>query len=206
LTALTEGDVALISEAGMPGLSDPGYDLIREAIRRDIPVVPVPGPTALVSALVVSGLPTDSFVYLGFLPRRSGERRHVLQAVQQEGRTLVFYEAPHRLLDTLRDLLDVLGDRTVAVARELTKMYEEVFRGPVSAAIVRFEAVAPRGEFTVVVHGLSRDEKPVEFDETQVLTMTRQLVAGGLSAKSAAAEVAERTGWSRRRVYELLHR
>jgi 16S rRNA (cytidine1402-2'-O)-methyltransferase len=159
LRALDEGDVALISEAGMPGLSDPGYELIRAAIERGYPVVPVPGPSAVVTALVVSGLPSDSFLYLGFLPRRQRERRRLLAEVAQERRTLVLYEAPHRLRKSLADLEAVLGDRPLAACRELTKLYEEVWRGTVAEARAYFEETEPRGEFTLVVGGAQEEER-----------------------------------------------
>ena len=206
LAALAEGDVALISEAGMPGLSDPGYDLIRAAIEREIPVVPVPGPAAAICALVVSGLPTDSFVFVGFLPRRGSERRHALEEkTARDERTLVFYEAPHRLLDSLGDMLAVLGDRRVALARELTKVHEEVYRGRLSEAIAHFTEAGQRGEFTVVVEGATQAQAPAIAEE-EVLALARSLVEGGLSARDAAAEAARRSGWARKAVYELLHR
>ena len=144
LGALDVGDVALISEAGMPGLSDPGYELVRAAIERDLPVVPIPGPSAPVTALVVSGLPSDSFLYLGFLSRRRSERCRLLAAVVQEWRTLVFFEAPHRLRASLADIEAVLGNRPLAICRELTKLHEEVWRGTVSDARVHFDQVKPR--------------------------------------------------------------
>jgi 16S rRNA (cytidine1402-2'-O)-methyltransferase len=205
LAALAEGDVALISEAGMPGLSDPGYDLIREAIERDIPVTTIPGPSALVSALVLSGLPTDSFVFAGFLPRRTADRRRALVDLRRETRTLVFYEAPHRLLDSLLDMLEVLGDRPVALARELTKLHEEVFRGRISEALAHFAAAGQRGEFTVVVGGAGPVERTV-FSEEEVLALARRLMETGLSTKDAAVETARQSGWARRAVYDLLHR
>ncbi len=205
LAALNAGDVALISEAGMPGLSDPGYDLIREAIERGISVTTVPGPSALVSALVLSGLPTDSFGFVGFLPRRAAERRRALREVAGEERTLVFYEAPHRLLSSLEDMMGALGDRRAALARELTKLHEEVFRGNLSEARVHFAETGPRGEFTIVVAGAARAERPA-LSEEEVLALARRLVAAGASAKDAAAEAARQSGWARRAVYELMHR
>ena len=152
LEALGRGDVALVSEAGLPGFSDPGYELIGAAIEAGVPIVPIPGPVAAITALVVSGLPTDSFTFLGFLPRKSSERRRAIQEVAAERRTLVLYEAPHRLADCLEDLELVLSDRPIAVARELTKLHEEVFRGRASQALEHFPK--PRGEFTLVVEGL----------------------------------------------------
>jgi len=204
LDVLQGQDVALISEAGMPGISDPGYDLIREALALDIPVVPIPGPSALISALVVSGLPTDSFVYVGFLPRKAAERRRALQALSREERTIVLYEAPHRLLASLQDMLDILGDRPLAVARELTKMHEEVLRLSVSEMLAHFHETAPRGEFTVVVQGAERAQQ-VQYDLAAALALARELTGAGLSAREAAAEVAKRTGLARRAIYAGLH-
>ena len=199
LKTLREKDVALVSEAGMPGLSDPGYELIRAAIERGIPVVPVPGPSALVTALVVSGLPTDSFVYLGFLPRRREERRRLLESVARERRTLVAFEAPHRLLATLADLKEVLGDRRIAIARELTKVHEEVWRGTTGEALARFEEAPPRGEFTLVIEGA----KEARWDEERVRQALRRMLREGVGTREAVKTVAELAGWPKREVYEL---
>lgn len=205
LSALEQGDVALISEAGMPGVSDPGYELIREAIRRGHPVMPIPGPSALLCALIVSGLPTDSFVFLGFLPRRRQERQRALASVAAERRTLIVYEAPHRLIPCLQDILQVLGDRPMAVARELTKVHEEVYRGTVASALAHFTARAPRGEFVLVIQGAELDwDKPV-CDADHALELARRLVNEGSSAREAAAEAARRTGADRRWIYQQLH-
>ena len=151
---LEEEDLALVSEAGMPGLSDPGYDLIVASIERGISVVPVPGPSAVITALVISGLPTDQFIYIGFLPRRKGQRQRLLSSIGDEPRTIVAFESPHRLREALTDIQDILGDRRVSVCRELTKVHEEVFRGRVSQAMEHF--AEPRGEFTLVVEGKTR--------------------------------------------------
>ncbi|MDP2954543.1 MAG: 16S rRNA (cytidine(1402)-2'-O)-methyltransferase, partial [Chloroflexota bacterium] len=151
LRVLQEKDMALVSDAGMPGISDPGYELVVKAVEEGIQVVPVPGPSAVTTALAISGLPTDQFVYLGYLPRRRGQRRLALQEVSGESRTLVIFEAPHRLRDSMEDIRAVLGDRRLAVCRELTKVYEEVFRGTVSQALEHF--TEPRGEFTLVIAG-----------------------------------------------------
>ena len=151
LEALEEKDVALVSEAGTPGISDPGYELVAACVKRGIPVVPVPGPSAVVVAIAASGLPTDKFLYLGFLPRTGKERRRLLRSVVEEKATLVAFEAPHRFTKSVTDVLAVLGDRQIAVCRELTKMYEEIFRGRVSEAIDHFSE--PRGEFTIVIQG-----------------------------------------------------
>ena len=151
---LEKEDLALVSEAGMPGLSDPGYDLIVAAIERGVSVVPVPGPSAVITALVVSGLPTDQFVYVGFLPRRKGQRQRLLRSVSDEPRTIVAFEAPHRLREALTDIEEILGDRRVSVCRELTKVHEEIFRGRVSQTREHFGQ--PRGEFSLVIEGRTR--------------------------------------------------
>jgi 16S rRNA (cytidine1402-2'-O)-methyltransferase len=152
LAALEHGDVALVSEAGMPLLADPGYELIQAVLDRDIDVVAVPGPTALTAALSVSGLPAVPFVFLGFVPRQSAARRTLFRTYAHDARTLVLYESPSRLEDTLRDALAELGSRRVTVANELTKLYEEVWRGDLCSAAVRF-AGEPRGEYVVVIEG-----------------------------------------------------
>jgi 16S rRNA (cytidine1402-2'-O)-methyltransferase len=151
LEFLETQDIALISEAGMPGISDPGYELIKAAIEADVQVVPVPGSSAVTTALAVSGLPSDQFVYLGFLPRKKGEKRTLLASVSEEPRTLICFESPYRIQDSLLAMLEKLGDRNAAVCRELTKLHEEVFRGPLSTAVEHFKK--PRGEFTVVIQG-----------------------------------------------------
>ncbi len=200
LAALETGDVALVSDAGMPGISDPGYELVRAALERGFPVVPVPGPSAIVAALAASGLPTDAFVYVGFLPRKAGERRRALEALRGERRTLVLYEAPHRLLDTLADILDTLGDRPVAIARELTKVHEEMWRGTVSGARAHFAEHAPRGEFTLVIGGAA---EPQAWSEEQVRAALAQRLAAGWSVRDAAADVAARSGWRKRLLYSM---
>lgn len=154
LDYLDEEDLALVSEAGMPGLSDPGYELIAAAIGRGISVVPIPGASAVITALVVSGLPTDQFLYLGFLPRRKGQRQRLLSSIVDEPRTIVAFETRHRLREALRDIEEILGDRRLAVCRELTKVHEEIFRGRVSQAREHF--AEPRGEFSLVIEGKTR--------------------------------------------------
>ncbi len=154
LNYLEKEDLALVSEAGMPGLSDPGYELIVAAIERGISVVPIPGASAVITALVVSGLPTDQFLYLGFLPRRKGQRQRLLSSIVDEPRTIVAFETPHRLRKALSDIEEILGNRRLSVCRELTKVHEEIFRGRVSQAREHF--VEPRGEFTLVIEGRTR--------------------------------------------------
>ncbi|MFC2029417.1 16S rRNA (cytidine(1402)-2'-O)-methyltransferase [Chloroflexota bacterium] len=151
LAALAEGDVALVSEAGMPGLADPGFELLQAVLERGIPVTPVPGPTALTAALAVAGISVDRFIFLGFLPRGRGARRDLLGSVAGKPFALVAYESPHRLLSTLEDLAQLPGQRFVAVAYELTKLYEEVQRGTARELLEYFRDHLPRGEFTLVI-------------------------------------------------------
>ncbi len=198
LSRLESEDIALVSEAGMPGISDPGYELVVAASERGIPIVPIPGASVLVTALAVSALPTNEFVYLGFLPRRKGQRRHLLEQVAEEERTIIAFEAPHRLIATLEDILDVLGDRRIAVCRELTKIHEEVFRGTVSAAIAHFRE--PKGEFTLVIEGKLKGGRaltvPIEGE-------LRRLYEKGLSAKEAISQVAKATGVPKKELYKV---
>ena len=151
LETLEEQDIALISEAGTPGISDPGYELIKGAIERGFQVIALPGPSAVTTAMAASGLPADQFVYLGFLPRKKGEKRRLLESVSTEPRTIICFESPYRVVDSLQAMLEKLGERNVAVCRELTKLYEEVFRGTLSEAVEHFHK--PRGEFTIVIQG-----------------------------------------------------
>lgn len=154
--------VALVSESGTPGLSDPGADLVAAAHDAGVPVRAVPGPSALAAAASVAGLPADRFVFEGFLPRKPGKRRRALKALAEEEKTLVFYESPHRLVDTLEDMLAALGDRPIGIQRELTKLHEEVVRTTIAKALERFRAAEPRGEFVLVVAG--RPEGPGQGD------------------------------------------
>jgi len=159
LDALREGDVALVSEAGMPGLADPGFELIAAAQEQGVIVVPVPGPTALSAALSVCGIPAERFRFLGFLPRASGARRSLLAPLIDNPFTIVAYESPHRLLDALADLDALFGDRPIAAACELTKLYEETRRGTASELLAHFSKHKPRGEFTLVIAGAGREEE-----------------------------------------------
>jgi len=194
---LREYDVALISDAGMPAISDPGYELVKGAIAQDIPVVPIPGPSAITTALAASGLPAAEFIYIGFLPRRAGQRRRLLDSLSSQSRTMVAFEAPHRVAESLQDILNAMGDRRITVARELTKIHEEVFRGTVSQALERF--VTPRGEFTIVISGATA--KPPETPEADVEAELRRLKKSGRHAREAVAELATRTGQPRKRLY-----
>lgn len=145
--------LALVSDSGMPGISDPGYEIIKEALEKGIEVVPVPGPTALISALAISGLPTDNFLFLGFLPKKPGKRRKILQGLTGLSSTLIIYESPYRIVKCLEDVKEVLGDRQVAVGRELTKKFEEVLRGKVSELLEDLKQNPRKGEMVLLVEG-----------------------------------------------------
>jgi 16S rRNA (cytidine1402-2'-O)-methyltransferase len=199
LRALAEGNVALVSEAGTPAISDPGYDLVVAAHEAGAPVVPVPGPSVLTAALAASGLPTRRFTYLGFLPRQRGPLRALLRSVKERQETLVAFEAPHRMKATLAALADELGDRPIAVCRELTKLHEEVFRGRVSQAAAHFQE--PRGEFTLVIGGAAAAAPPP--DDRSLLDDLARLRQEGASAREAVARVSAAYGVSRRDVYRL---
>ncbi len=146
-------EIALVSDSGTPGISDPGFYLVRKAIESELPVIPIPGPTALISGLVVSGLPTDKFVFEGWLPRKSTQRKRRLKELSQEPRTIIFFESPHRVLNSLKDCLLVFGDRQGALCRELTKKFETVRRNKISNLIKEYSDKSPRGEFVVVIEG-----------------------------------------------------
>ncbi len=199
LKAVETGDVALVSDAGTPGLSDPGYELVLAVIAHGFPVVPIPGPSALTAALVASGLPTDAFLYLGFIPRRSADRRRLLAEIKDERRTLVAFETSRRLAAALEDIETVLGDRQMTVARELTKLHEEIWRGSVSDAKDHF-ASDVRGEITLIIAGAST---PPPWDEDRVRHRVAHLIRQGISRREAAKHVAQTSGWSRRDIYQL---
>ncbi|MEW6607272.1 MAG: 16S rRNA (cytidine(1402)-2'-O)-methyltransferase [bacterium] len=146
-------DIALVSDAGMPGVSDPGYDLVRQAIENKIRIVPIPGPTAILTALVISGFPTKHFIFEGFLPSTHKNRIRLLKKLKEEKRVVVFFESPHRILKSLNNILEILGDRQIAVMRELTKKFEEVLRGKISEVIEKLNLTLPKGELTIVLQG-----------------------------------------------------
>lgn len=208
LAALDVGDVALVSDAGTPVISDPGWELIRAALAAGHTVTAAPGPVAAVTALVLSGFDPARYTYLGFLPRQASERRAVLHEVAGLAWPLVFYEAPHRLTALLKDCRAVLGDRPCAVARELTKLHEEVVRGSLDTALAHFTAQPPRGEFTVII-GPAPPLDPVaqaasaEDLQAQALVQVLAQVAGGMSPRDAVAAVAAALGLPRRQVYQL---
>ena len=200
LNYLNDADVAIVSEAGMPGMSDPGYDLIVAAQEKSIPVVPIPGPSAVITALVVSGLPADRFTYIGFLPNKTKARLELLKSVASESGTIVAFEAPHRLKASLEDIQQALGDRQIAVCREMTKLHEEILRTSLGEARQHFEAVEPRGEFTLVVGGATGE---TAWNEARVRSAIAKRLSEGLSRAEAARQVSSISGWERRRVYRL---
>jgi 16S rRNA (cytidine1402-2'-O)-methyltransferase len=202
LEILDEGDVALVSDAGTPNLNDPGYELVQAALEVGHEVSPIPGPSAPIAALVSSGLPTDRFLYLGYLPRKKGLRRAMLEEIAGLPYTLIFLETPPRLLSALEDLRAVLGDRQSAVARELTKLYEEIFRGPLSEAHAHFTAHEPRGEFTLVIAGAVQEKKV--WDEDRLRAALVAHLKGGETPAQVANQVATQSGWPRREVYKML--
>jgi len=197
LNRLEGEDVALVANAGMPGISDPGYELIVAANQQGISVVPIPGPSVVITALVISGLPTDRFSYIGFLPHKVNGRRRLLESVADEQGTIVALESPHRLIVALNDILLILGDRRLAVCRELTKIYEEVFRGTISQAIEHF--TEPRGEFTLVIEGKREKDKPQLTEDIE--GQLHSLRLSGVAAKEAIAKVAGETGLSKKELY-----
>ena len=200
LQALEAGDAALVSDAGMPGVSDPGRELVAAAASRGIRVESVPGPSAVTTALAVSGLPADAFQFLGFLPRRRRERQERLREAAASPLTLALFESPHRLRATLEDIALILGERPMAVCRELTKLHEEVFRGTASAALERFDA--PRGEFVLVIAGAAPDTPP-EVDAGAIRLFLLERRTAGIRARDAVAEAADRFGIPKNRAYQL---
>lgn len=202
--ALEVGDVALVSDAGTPGISDPGYELIRTALARGIAVTALPGASAVITALVASGLPTDGFVFLGFLPRKDKALRDLLDSVRGERRTLIAYESPNRLLDSLTALIEIFGmDRAIAVGRELSKLHEEIFRGMVQTAYEHYAAHPPRGEITLIIGG-APPQVAERWDEDRVQTELAERIARGETRSDAARAIAAESGWERRVVYKLL--
>ncbi|MDX1995983.1 MAG: 16S rRNA (cytidine(1402)-2'-O)-methyltransferase [bacterium] len=203
MDALATGDVALVSDAGTPGISDPGYELIREAIGRGIRVEPLPGANAVLPALVGSGLPTDSFLYVGFLPRKAGALRADLEALKDEPRTLIAYESPNRLVETLEAVEAAFGsERQVCVARELSKLYEEFQRGTVRDVLAHFRETPPRGEITLVIGG-KLPEAPITWGEDRVRAALYARLDAGEPLSSAAKAVAAESGWERRAIYAM---
>jgi 16S rRNA (cytidine1402-2'-O)-methyltransferase len=201
LNQLDQGDVALVSDAGTPLLNDPGFELVQRAIEYGYKISPIPGASAPIAALSSSGISPDKFLYLGYLPRKKGERVRALELVATLPYTLIFLEAPHRLLQSLTDILAVLGDRNISIARELTKIHEEILRGTCAELIKHFSVHDPRGEITLVISGA-----PVQAIWTleQVNATTQRLLEQNKTVAEIAREVSSLSGWSRRKVYQLI--
>lgn len=197
---LNKGEnIALVSDAGMPGISDPGQDIIRLAIEEGIEVIVLPGPTASITALVASGLNTDKFVFEGFLSSRKKERVDQLKVLKDEKRTLIIYESPHRILDTLDNMLDTLENRNIAIVRELTKVYEEIFRGTIQEAIDKFSSEKIRGEFVLILEGNQEEDVEVNIDIEEELL---KYINEGLSKKESVKRVAEEFNLPKNQVYQ----
>lgn len=203
LNHLGEGKaIALVTDAGMPGISDPGYELVKACIEAEIPVVPIPGATAGITALSASGLSTDRFVFEGFLPTSTQERQQRLESLAAESRTLIFYESPHRLRQTLQDLADGFGlYRHIVVARELTKLHEEFWRGKIKEAIAYYSDHEPKGEFTLVLAG-EQPGVPVLSEDT-LKEELMEIMTQGVSRSQAARQLAQLTKLPRRQLYQL---
>jgi len=205
LDKLSTGDVALVSDAGTPSVNDPGYELVKAALASNCDVRPVPGPSAPIAALAASGLPTDSFLYLGYLPHKTSERHKRLQEVESQPFTLIFLESPYRIVEALEDMLSILGDRRICVAREMTKMFEEYWRGKVSGAVEYFKSQPARGEFTLVVDRKMPDGSE-KWTEEELQRAIENELKKEKSAKEISAELSKQSGWNKKEVYRLINR
>ena len=202
LAQLSSGKaIALVTDAGMPGISDPGYELVKACVEAGILVVPIPGPSAVITALSAAGLPTEKFVFEGFLPTKKQDRQERLEFLQAEARTIIFYESPHRLRQTLQDLAAVLGERQIVLARELTKLHEEFWRGRIGDAITHYTEREPQGEYTLVVAGFPL-VKP-QLSEAELISELQQIMAQGISRSQASRQLANATSLPRRQLYQL---
>ena len=201
-------DIALVSDAGMPGISDPGYVLINLALNNNIKIIPIPGVSALITALVVSGLPTDKFVFEGFLPRKIKERKKYFQSIKNEERTIIFYEPPHRLKRALKDMLEILGDRKIVIARELTKKYEEIIRGKLTPVLSEINTKEIKGEITLVIQGGIKEKgnDTIDFlkDECIMEKYLRKLKNQGYSNKNIIKIAQEKLNIPKNLIYKKL--
>ena len=204
LGKLTDGlNIALVTDAGTPAISDPGYHLVKACIESSIPIIPIPGAIAAINALIASGLPTERFCFEGFLPQKKKLRDNLLQSLQTEKRTLIFYEAPHRLDKTLRDFAHFFGgNRQITLARELTKLHEDFWRGTIAEAIAFYQNNQPKGEYTLILAGNSESEF-LDLSEAQIKAEMRKLLAQGMSKSEASKYLAQQTNLSRRQIYQL---
>jgi len=193
---------ALVTDAGMPAISDPGEDIVRQCAAQGITVAAVPGPSALVTALAMSGLPTQRFTFEGFLSVSGKSRREHLESLRDEKRTMIFYEAPHKLLRTLQDFLDTFGDRDIALCRELTKLHEEIVRTTLSAAVARYTETPPKGEFVLVLRGKEESDAP-EMSQEDALAAVERYRSEGRSLKEACRLAAADSGFGKNELYQL---
>jgi 16S rRNA (cytidine1402-2'-O)-methyltransferase len=194
--------IALVSDAGMPGISDPGYELVKACVEAGVTVVPIPGASAAITALSAAGLPTDRFVFEGFLPAKAQKRREYLELIQAESRTLIFYESPHRLRESLQDFATVWsGDRQIVLARELTKLYEEFWRGTIAEAIAHYSQREPQGEYTLVLAGITASQP--QLTEEQLKAELLEIISQGISRSQASRQLAKMTSLPRRQLYQL---
>lgn len=203
LNHLESGDVALVSDAGTPGINDPGFVLIRAALDAGYTVTPIPGPSAPIAALSAAGLPTDAFTFLGYIPRTTHHRKKLFQEVETLPRTLVFLASPHRLTDSLQDLARTLGPRQLVVARELTKVHEEIFRGNPQQALTYFKDRAIKGEITLIVAGATPQAQKWSREKL-IQALQKHIQENRLPPSKIAKHLAEQSGWKRRKIYDLL--
>ena len=204
LDQLSTGDVALVSDAGSPAINDPGYELVRAALASNYDVMPVPGPSAPIAALTVSGLPTDSFLYLGYLPHKTSERHKRLEEVESQPYTLVFLESPYRIVEALEDILSILGNRRICVGREMTKMFEEYWRGDMNGAVEYFKSQPARGEFTLVIEGKMTDDEE-KWTVERLQNAIELELRNEKSARDISADLAKQSGWKKKEVYALIN-
>ena len=200
---LQGSDVAYVSDAGTPGISDPGYLLVRSAAEEGLPVVAIPGPSAVIAALSVSGLPVESFTFYGFPPARPARRRRFLLSISDESKTMVFFESPRRLASTLRDMLDIFGNRPMTLSREITKLHEETRRGPIARILEEVTEAPPKGEITLILAG--KEEEPLQCNPEEIRFRYDELTAAeAVSTRDAAARIALETGLSKKAVYGMI--
>jgi 16S rRNA (cytidine1402-2'-O)-methyltransferase len=204
LEKLSTSDVALVSDAGTPAVNDPGYELVKAALDANHDVKPIPGPSAPITALTVSGLPADSFLYLGYLPHKTSERHRRLEEVESQPYTLVFLESPYRIVESLEDIFLILGDRKICVAREMTKMFEEYWRGNVSEAVAYFKSQPARGEFTLVVAGKTQNGSE-RWTEEQLHRAIENEMKTEKSAKEISVGLAKQSGWNKKEIYTMIN-
>ncbi|MBE7027257.1 MAG: 16S rRNA (cytidine(1402)-2'-O)-methyltransferase [Ruminococcaceae bacterium] len=202
ISLLKEGkNIAVVSDAGTPGISDPGEELVEECIKNDITVVSIPGPAALISAVITSGLCTGRFCFEGFLSMNRRQRKIHLEEIKNEKRTMIFYEAPHKLCRTLDDLYETLGDRRIALARELTKKFEQIIRTTIKEAIAMYEETPPKGEYVLVIEGATEQQEAVDYSDLSIEEHVKSFQDEGMSEMDAIKAVAKQRGLRKNEVY-----